>query len=147
MAVRPCYYLVFDDNTFQRIRKDSFYRIMLQHENEVHPEFRGQCVRYAEISIQYEGRRPITVKRASFSYILFDQNGRLDDRQWQRQAQYTVEHFPQPGEAANPHLAEARIAELHEQYDREFSWKPTPSLREQLYHAALHNKLSGGYLS
>jgi hypothetical protein len=147
MAVRPCYYLVLDNNTFLRLRKDTFYRIMLQHEDEAHPEFKGQRVRYAAIYIQYEGRRPLTVKRASFGYISFDENGRFDDAEWQKEQELFVQYFPDPENRDKPGVEEARIAHLDAQIERELGWEPSPTLRHQLYDAALHNKLSGGYLS
>lgn len=147
VPVRPSYYLVLDDNTFRRLRKNTFYRIMLQHEDEVHPEFKGQRVKYAAIYIQYDGHRPIAVRRATFGVITFDENGRFDDTQWQRQAQLVVEGFPHSDEVNQPHLTDARVARANEEYGHEYGWEPTPSLRKQLYDAALHNKLTGAYLS
>jgi len=147
MAVRPCYYLVLDNNTFLRLRKETFYRIMLQHEDEVHPEFKGQRVRYAAIYIQYDGRRPLAVKRASFGYIPFDQNGRLDEHEWQKEQGLFVQYFPDLKNLEKPQVEEARIARVDQEMEREFAWEPAPTLRQQLYDAALHNKLSGGYLS
>lgn len=147
MPVRPCYYLVPENNTFQRLRKETFYRIMLQHEDEVHPEFKGQRVKYAAIYVQYEGRRPLAVRRATFGLITFDENGRFDDAQWEKGAQLVVDAFALPNEVAKPHLTDARVAQVNAEYEREFGWEPSPTLRRQLYDAALHNKLHGGYLS
>jgi hypothetical protein len=57
VVVRPCFSVVDDGGTFWRLKKRTFVRILLQHDDEVHPEFAGQRVKYAAINVGYDGRR------------------------------------------------------------------------------------------
>jgi hypothetical protein len=144
VAVRPCFFVVEDGGTFWRLKKRTFERILLQHDDEVHPEFAGQRVKYATIYVDYDGRRPVFVRSASFGHIKFDKTGRLDAKEDERYQQLFIQKFPDLDELLKPHLTAARVARVDEQIEREFGWQPTPELRDQLYEAALHNRLVGG---
>lgn len=111
----------------------------------MHPEFKGQRVRYAEIYVDFDGRRPIAVQRAVFRHLAFDESGRLDEHEWQKYDQLFAQTWPRIEELEEPHITNARAERAHDEIDRQFGWQPTPALRDQLYDAALHNRLVGGY--
>ena len=69
---------ICDDGTFARLAVASFYRIVRQDTRAIHPEFRGQRVKYAEIFVALDGRRPVAVRHAAFGYLAFDGEGRFD---------------------------------------------------------------------
>lgn len=144
MRVRPRYYIVGDDGTFSRLAVASFYRIVRQDASESHPEFRGQRVKYGEIFVALGGRRPVAVRHAAFGYLSFDGEGRFDAREWEKFDELMVQAWPLPvlSDAANVSDMRVRIAERR--MEEEHSWTPTVALRDQLYHAALHNKATGG---
>ena len=145
MPLRPCYFIVHDDGSFYRINKRTFYRILEQRDDELHPEFAGQRVKYAEISVSLDGyKRPLAVHRTSFGVLAFDQGGKIDDEQIMKIQAAVVEAFPRIGEFEHPELTDARAARANEEVDREFGWEPSPFLVKQLCDAALTNKLVGG---
>lgn len=143
MAVRPCYFIVEEDGTFTRIAKRTFYRILQQHDDEVHPEYKGRRVKYAQIDVIYEGRRPVEVHRGYYGHVLFDQEGRFDTTEFDQAAQIIVREWdiPKVDEPEVVHFDHSAADEI----ERRFGWQPKTALREQLYEAALHNKLVGGY--
>lgn len=145
MRVRPCYYIVGDNGTFSRLAAASFYRIVRQDAREIHPEFGGQRVKYAEIFVALDGRRPVFVPHAAFGFLSFDGEGRFDAREWEQFDELMVQawHVPVLSEAANVSDMRVRIAERR--MEEEHSWTPTAALRDQLYDAALHNRATGGH--
>lgn len=144
MRVRPRYYIVGDDGTFSRLAVASFYRIVREDAREIHPEFRGQRVKYAEIFVALDGRRPVAVRHAAFGYLSFDGEGRFDAGEWEKYAQVMIQAWPSPVLAETSNVSDIRVRLAERCLDEDFSWKPTAALRDQLYDAALRNKATGG---
>jgi len=144
MRVRPRYYIVGDDGTFARLAVASFYRIVRQDLDEVHPEFRGQRVRYAEIFVAFDGRRPVAVRHAAFGFLSFDGEGRFDAREWEKFDELMVHAWPAPVLSEVAHVPDIRVRIAERRIEEEHSWTPTAALRDQLYDAALRNKATGG---
>jgi hypothetical protein len=144
VRVRPRYYIVGDDGTFSRLAVASFYRIVRQDPHEVHPEFRSRRVKYAEIFVALDGRRPVAIRHAAFGYLSFDAEGRFDAAEWERYAGLMVQAWPSPipSDASSVSDMRGRIAER--QLEEEHHWTPTAALRDQLFDAALHNRATGG---
>lgn len=143
MAVRACYYIVDEDGTFYRLKKKTFYRIIEQKDDELHPEFAGRRIKYAEIFINYTGRRPIAVHHANFSYLPFDREGGFDSTETEEYTAALVRSWGAPG-AGGPSRFREFDPETKARFEGMFKWEPTDDLREQIYAAALSNKLVGG---
>lgn len=144
VRVRPRYYIVGDDGTFSRLAIASFYRIVRQDAREVHPEFRGQRVKYAEIFVALDGRRPVAARHAAFGYLSFDGEGRFDAAEWGKFADLMVQAWPSPVPSDHDNVSEMRICLAERQLDEDHNWTPTAALRDQLYDAALHDRATGG---
>lgn len=145
MAVRTFFYIVSDDGTFSRLPKKTFYRILRYGDEESSPAFKGQRIKYAEIHVEYDGHRPVAVRRAVYRHLKFDEHGRLDQAESDRFDELFVQLWPQLDELERRELTDARAAEIKAQIEREFGWQPAPALREQLFDAALRNRPRGGY--
>ena len=144
MHVRPRYYIIGDDGTFVRLAVASFYRIVRQDPHEVHPEFRGRRVKYAEIFVALDGRHPVAVRHAAFGYLSFDGEGRFDAAEWEKFADLMVQAWPSPVPSDRDNVSEMRVRVAERQLDEDHNWTPTAALRDQLYDAALHNRATGG---
>lgn len=144
MTTRPCYFIVDEHGTFWRLARRTFERIMLRHDDELHPEFKGKRVKYAELHVEYRGRRPIAVRRAFFRYLTFDETGRADQKQIAAYEQLLVEKFPLIEELEHPEVTARRAARADQKIERDFGWKPKHTLVDQLYEAVLNHQLVGG---
>lgn len=144
MPVRSYYFIVENDGTFWRLSKKTFYRILQPRGDEVHAEFAGQRVRYAQIQVLHDGTHPTYVARATFHSLKFDETGRLDDDDVLKQQQLAVQLLNDPDDMNEPGRREARIKSVNDEFDLRFGWTPTAELRDQLFAAALANKRSGG---
>jgi hypothetical protein len=145
VSVRACYFIVHDDGTFWRLAKKRFFRILQPRDGDTHPEFKAQRIKYAEINVDFDGRRPLAVQSAYFGHLKFDENGCLDEAEQERFEQLMIQTWPSPTGILQPRVAHLHTARARQQIEREFSWQPEPALRDQLYDAALHNRLVGGY--
>lgn len=141
MRVRPRYFIVGDDGTFARLAIASFYRIVRQDPGEVHPEFRGQRVKYAEIFVAVDGRRPVSVRQAAFGYLTFDAEGRFDAAEWEKFADLMVQAWPSPVPSDHDAVSEMRVRVAERRLEEDNNWTPTAALRDQLYAAALQDKV------
>lgn len=144
MRVRPRYYIIGDDGTFARLAVASFYRIVRQDPHEVHHEFRGRRVRYAEIFVTLDGRRPVAIRHAAFGYLSFDAEGRFDAAEWENFAVLMIQAWPSPVPSDSSNVADMRTRIAERQLEEDHHWTPTAALRDQLYDAALHNRATGG---
>jgi hypothetical protein len=138
VRVRPRYYIVCDDGTFARLAVASFSRIVRQDPHEVHPKFHGQRVKYAEIFVALDGRRPVAVRHAAFGYLSFDGEGRFDAGEWKKFADLMVQAWPFPVPSDRDNVSEMRVRVAERRLDEDHNWTPTATLRDQLYAAALH---------
>lgn len=144
MRVRPRYYIVGDDGTFARLTVASFYRIVRKDPHELHPEFRGQRVKYAEIFVAVDGRRPVAVRHAAFGYLSFDDEGRFDAAEWEKFGELMIQAWPSPVPSDHDNVPDMRVRLAERKLEEEHKWTPTAALRDQLYDAALHNRATGG---
>lgn len=140
MPCRGIYFIVSDDGTFSRIAKKTFFRILEQHKDEVHLEFKKQRVKWAQIDVELEDNRPVSVVRESYGFLDFDEDGRFDSAAYDKYNDMLVGHW----DHTKPDIEFTEEEQLW--IDTEFTWKPSPALRVQLHRAALQNKRFGGHL-
>src|SRR4051812_19712425 len=82
MPTAPRYYLIADDGKIHRLARTTFYDLIQQNIATPFPEFKGKRVKLATIHVRLDGRRPIAVTRASFTFMTFDPNGIFDPTEW-----------------------------------------------------------------
>lgn len=142
MPVRSYFFIVENDGTFWRLSKKTFYRLLQPRGEEAHAEFAGQRIRYAQIHVIYDGTQAVSVARATFHSLKFDDAGRLDDDDVFKQQQLAVQLLDDPEDVSDASTREARIERVNEEFDLRFGWTPTSDLRDRLFAAALGNKRS-----
>jgi hypothetical protein len=50
-------------------------------------------VKYAEIFVALDGRRPVAVRHTAFGYLAFDGEGRFDAGEWEQFEQVMIQRF------------------------------------------------------
>jgi hypothetical protein len=126
-------FLVDGDDKIRRIPASRFERILNGDPKEVLFQYRNFQIRYAEIALELENGRPISILRISYSYLRIDSEGRADkdfiDAEG-RAAISTLPSFPLPGEPKNVIHASDRFAQ--KRYKNEFTWRPSFELEQEL---------------
>jgi hypothetical protein len=133
MGVGIRIFLVAEDDKIARIPASRFERILNGDPKEVLFQYRNSQIRYAEIALELENRRPISILRITYGYLRIDSEGRADKDfidAGGRAAINTLPSFPFPGEPKNVIHASDRFA--LKRYKNEFTWTPSFELEQEL---------------
>ncbi|MGE5303883.1 MAG: hypothetical protein ACM3TN_11245 [Alphaproteobacteria bacterium] len=133
--------LVDQDDAVIRLSNVLFERLWDNSHGDKLPQFAGCRVRYAEAAVELQNRRPVHILRLVFSYLHFDDRGRLDKDKVMKSAALMVEAgiggIAPPKSGSVIHAAPRFIARRR---DHEAIWKPNPVLHEKICDAALDSK-------
>lgn len=125
-------FFVNDKDEIKRIPHASFERIFNRDPKEVHLEYKNTRVRYAEVILELENRKPVSIARVVYGYLKFDSKGRVDKKsqdEEQRVAMGMIS-LPLPGEASNIVHASDRFAE--KRFKDNFTWTPSFELEQEI---------------
>ena len=133
MRTAQRYYIVADDGAIRRVAVSTFHRIILQRTLTPFADLVGKRVRFAQITVQVDGRKPVGVRGASFGYLTFDDNGLFDSSEWDDAARATVESWPSPTNTAATSVLDARARFTDRRLELEHGWQPSDDLRKELF--------------
>lgn len=129
-------FLVHGDGSLHRLASAAFTRMLKADSNCRVPDFAGQRVRQASITIELTSGIPLGVRHASFAMLDFDQTGRLDVARLNAQQVARLDAMledvmgpAQPGTEV-VHAGSRFVA-------RGGTWEPDRALRRRLDEAAL----------
>jgi hypothetical protein len=78
MGVGLRIFIVNDDNSLERLALKKYERLM-QHDPDLFlPQYAGKRVRYAEVAVEFENRKPVEILRMEYFIMHFDSKGRID---------------------------------------------------------------------
>jgi hypothetical protein len=128
-------FFVNDKDEIKRISHTSFERIFNRDPKEVHLEYKNTRIRYAEVILEIENRKPVSIVRIVYGYLKFDSNGHADKEfhnEEQRVAMGMIS-LPLPGESSNVVHASDRFAQ--KAFKDNFSWSPSFALEQSIVKA------------
>lgn len=142
MVTSTRYILVDQNDEVIRLRNSLFERLWKQSQDAVLARFAGDRVRWAEVIVEIQERKPVSILRVVFGYLYFDQEGRLD-RDRINQDNVLKMEAAGIGAIASKRTdsvidASARFAARRR--DHEAIWQPGPQLAQAIYEAALDSK-------
>ena len=129
-------FFVNDKDEIKRISHASFERIFNRDPKEVHLEYKNTRVRYAEVILEIENRKPVSIVRIVYGYLKFDSKGHVDKEfhaEEQRVAMGMIS-LPLPGQSSNVVHASDRFAQ--KAFKDNFSWSPSFELEQSIIEAA-----------
>ena len=137
IAVRN--FLVTDEDEIVRLSNARFDRLRSNPPMDSLAAFAGQRVRWAEIIVELENRKPSKVLRDVYYYLHFDSDGRLDVDRYMQDAALVVEaSFPSffvEDEPCNVINAQQKFAKRKR--DHSVWWKPQAPLERKIIDAAM----------
>jgi hypothetical protein len=86
--------------------------------------------------LESKNRKPVEILRIQYSYLAFDQKGRLREDERERAARLSMEIIklsPPEGES-NPAI-DARYRFAKKPFSREFRWEPSPEIETAIFKA------------
>jgi len=116
-----------------RIPATRFDRIRDRDPKESLPQYKNSRIRYAMVILELENRQPISIARIDYGYLVFDSEGRVDQKFLDTEGQVAISMMPSiplPGEPKNIVHASDRFAQ--KRFKDEFTWTPSFELEQEL---------------
>ncbi|RZB38491.1 MAG: hypothetical protein SRB2_00239 [Desulfobacteraceae bacterium Eth-SRB2] len=129
-------FFINDRDEIKRISHTSFERIFNRAPKEVHLEYKNTRIRYAEVILEIENRKPVSIARIVYGYLKFDSKGRVDKEFHDEEQRVAIGmiSLPLPGESSNVVHATDRFAQ--KAFKDNFSWIPSFELEQSIIKAA-----------
>ena len=71
-------FIVNDDDSLERLALTRYERLMQRDPDTSFPQYAGKRVRYAEVAIEFENRKPVEILRMEYFIMHFDSKGWID---------------------------------------------------------------------
>ena len=126
-------FIIDEDDTIRRIPLSRFERIHAGNPEEILPEYKNSRIRYAEVVVELENRKPYSIARIVYGYLQFDSNGQVDKGFLDREAQVAISMLPPiplPHESEKVIHANNKFA--RKRFNHEFAWTPSPELEQAI---------------
>ena len=127
-------FLIDKDDNIIRIPLTRFDRIRARDPGEKLVEYKNTRVRFAEVVVELENRKPVLLARTFYGYFKFDTAGRLDkkfiDDEWEIMCNImplsSKSDVSQKVIYANDRFAEKR-------FKNQFTWIPSDKLEKKIF--------------
>ena len=126
-------FFIDEEDKITRIPATRFERIRDRDPKESLSEYKNSRIRYAEIILELENRKPILIARAIYAYLQFYSEGKVDQDFLDAEGRVAISMMPSipfPGEAANVVHARDRFAQ--KRFKDEFTWTPSFELEQEI---------------
>jgi hypothetical protein len=125
--------LINDDDSIRRLPLTKFERLMKRGSGERLPEYAGKRVRYAEVVVDLEQRKPVEILRMECFLMTFDSKGRIDRAERDRESRLAMDGLP-PYDVAqeNGNVVDARHVFAKRRYDNRYRWTPRPDMERAI---------------
>lgn len=135
-------FFVDKDDHLQPVPLKRFERFVLcEDSSERFPEFAGERVRYALITVEVEDRRPVAIKRADYSILKLTSRGKLDRVEWNRALRLVMGMISLPlPKAQNSSVIDASSRFYRKRHEDEFRWQPSQEIEAAIEQAIFSNK-------
>jgi len=129
-------FIVNDDDTLKRMPIMRYHRLFKRDPEERFLEYAGNRIRYVLVVLELKNRKPVEILKIQYSYLAFDQKGRLREDERERAARLSMEMIkPLPPEEESNHVIDAGYKFAKKRFDREFRWEPSAELETAIFQA------------
>ena len=119
-------YFLDDTDSLRRLPVARYERLMNRVPGEAIPQYAGNRIRCAMVSLEVEDRKPKSIIRIDYPIIPFDTEGRLDSSVLMEEMRLVTEFaFPALSildEEDNPKIVDARDVIAKKRHSQEFTW-------------------------
>ena len=128
MGVGLRIFIVNDDDSLERLSLKKYERLMQRAPDISFPQYAGKRVRYAEVTIEFENRKPVEILRMEYFIMHFDPKGRIDGTVRDDIMSLGVNLTPPIYFKNDPVVIEAQHHFVKKRFDHQFRWKSTPDI-------------------
>ncbi|MCG2774113.1 MAG: hypothetical protein L6406_00390 [Desulfobacterales bacterium] len=128
--------LVDDDDSIKRFPLTRYERLLRRNPNERLPQYAGKRVRFAEVAVELEERKPVQIIRAVYGILPFDSEGRIDTAEYEKEMRLSAEMMPPIlADRPSPKIVYAKHIFAKKRFDDQFRWEPTPQIEKSIVEA------------
>jgi hypothetical protein len=130
-------FFIDKDDNIRKIPLVRFERIYARDRKGILPEYKDSRIRYAEVVVELENRKPFSITRIVYGCLQFDSNGQVDEEFLDTESQFAINMLPSislPRESEKVINASDRFAK--KRFNHEFAWIPSPELEEAIIEKA-----------
>jgi hypothetical protein len=126
-------FLVDDDDSIKRFPLTRFGRLIRRDPEERLSRYTGNRVRFVEIALEFEQRKPVGILRIQPFILSFDSEGRINKDDQEKERRLTAEVISTPlikQEPDNVIDAQHHFARKH--LDHRYRWTPTAEIEKAI---------------
>ena len=129
-----CRVFFLDDNdSLQRISMARLDRLLHFDRAESFPQYSGKRVRCAMVFVEVAGRRVLGIRNIDYFLLTFDDKGRIDRKEWEKEMRLGMELLSFIPDGEHPkQVVNAQHRFAKRRYEHEFKWKPSPKVEEAI---------------
>ena len=127
-------FFIDKDDNIRKIPLTRFDRIRARDPKEKFTEYKNTRIRYAEVVVELENRKPVSIARAVYGYLLIDSNGLVDQEFLDREMQAALGMLPVLSlhhDSEKVINSEEKFAE--KRFKNEFVWIPSNKLEKEIF--------------
>ena len=122
-------FFVNDDDSLRRFPLTRYERLIERDPNERLPQYANKRVRYVEVALELEQRKPVGIMRVLYLILPFDSEGRVDAAEQENERRLGIEMMsPILMDRNSKQVVEARHRFARRRFDNEYRWKPTQGM-------------------
>ena len=129
MGIGTRIFLIDENDSLHRISISRYSKMRNPDSDERFIQYAGKRMRCAMIFLEVEKRKPLSVVRTEYYYLPFDNQGRIDSTEQEKQLRLSSEIVPPIFEEQGPKKvldAQSRFAK--KRYKHEFQWTPNQEI-------------------
>ena len=128
MGIAIWIFFVNDDDSIQRFPLARFERLIERDPKERLPQYAGKRVRYVEVALELEQRKPVGILRILYLVLPFDSEGRVDAAEQEKERRLGIEMMPSILDRDSKQVVEAQHLFAKKRFDNEYRWEPTQEM-------------------
>jgi hypothetical protein len=140
MGVGIRIFIVNDDSSLKRLPLKKYEGLMKRDPYISFPQYAGKRVRYAEVALEFENRKPVGILRMEYFIMHFDSKGRIEGTVEDEIRSIGVNLIPPIYFEKDPVVIDAQHHFAKKRFDHQFRWKPTPEIEMAILQAIFKNK-------
>ena len=131
-------FFVNDDDSLRRFPLTRYERLIERDPNERLPQYANKRVRYVEVALELEQRKPVGIMRVLYLILPFDSEGRVDAAEQENERRLGIEMMsPILMDRNSKQVVEARHRFARRRFDNEYRWKPTQGMESAVMETIL----------
>ena len=129
MGITVWIFIVNEDDSLQRFPFTKYQRLIERDPNERLPHYAGKLVRYVEVALELEQRKPVEILRLLYLTLRFDSEGRINAVEQEKERRLRADMgTPILMDRRSDNVIKAEHHFAKKRFDNEYRWEPTQKL-------------------